>query len=395
MLPPLLSITGVLFALCVSFMLYHLKVLSPSAYFFTPIFVLIGYHTVIMQFLSRSSFDKVALSRVIKKSIGKYLFWLILISSLYGIYTNHPFYIRFAPNTALMLAFYIKVYLVLGLPYFIYVERYRTGRFEWLNDPYLKVLSLLKVTYKRDWSRLRHRLFKYSGKSLILSWLIRLHFLPVMVEQVYWGTGQTVNFLSNPSAALTNVMFFIALLFLIDSINASIGYFWESAVTKTRFRAADPNAFHWIVVLMCYMPFIGFASTFVPFPEGNLNSPLLFAHPLFEFGVNLLTIAALLGIVLATSCLGFSYSNLSYKKIQTRGPYAIVRHPGTVFKITFFFLTIFRFEASYTLPIIAAYVFWMGVYIVRIICEERFLIQFKEYQDYTKVTRYRLIPKVW
>lgn len=72
-----------------------------------------------------------------------------------------------------------------------------------------------------------------------------------------------------------------------------------------------------------------------------------------------------------------------------------MRHPGTVFKIAFFFLTVFRFEAAYTAPIIAAYVFWMGVYIVRILCEERFLMNFKEYQDYAKVTRYRLIPGVW
>ncbi len=111
--------------------------------------------------------------------------------------------------------------------------------------------------------------------------------------------------------------------------------------------------------------------------------------------VNTLTVLALLGIVLSTTCLGFSYSNLSFKKIQTRGPYRIVRHPGTVFKIAFFFLTVFRFEASFTVPIIAAYVFWMGIYITRILCEERFLMNFKEYQDYARVTRYRPIPGVW
>lgn len=172
-----------------------------------------------------------------------------------------------------------------------------------------------------------------------------------------------------------------------------MGYFWESTLTKTRFRAVDTNAFHWIVVLMCYMPFISYASNFVPFPSGN--GSLLIVHPLFEITVNVLTVICLLGIVLTTTCLGFSYSNLSYKKIQTRGPYAVVRHPGTVFKILFFFLSVFRFEAAYSLPIVAAYIFWMGVYIVRILCEERFLLRFQEYRNYTKMTPYRLIPRVW
>jgi protein-S-isoprenylcysteine O-methyltransferase Ste14 len=247
--------------------------------------------------------------------------------------------------------------------------------------------------WRRRWQTIRYRVLKRGYKSLLLSWLVRLHFIPVMVEQVYWGASQTMNFLSRPEQAFATALFFVGLLFLVDSINASMGYFWESTLTKTRFRAIDTNAFHWIVVLMCYMPFISYASNFVPFPKGS--GALIIAAPVFEWMINALTIASLLGIVLTTTCLGFSYSNLSYKKIQTRGPYAIVRHPGTVFKIVFFFLTVFRFEAAYSIPIIAAYIFWMGVYVVRILCEERFLLHFREYQDYVKQTRYRLIPGVW
>lgn len=393
MLPPLWAIAGVIVSFSLSFLCFTYNLLPYSSYFFLPIFALIGYHTLVMQLRSKDQYEKAPWRKVVKKSIGKYLFWLSLLSALHWVYAHHPFYIRFASHTNIMMGFFIKVYLVSALPYFLFIERYRAGRFEWFNDAYIKVISFFRCAVRRKWGAIRYRLLKRGYKSLVLSWLVRIHFIPVMVEQVYWGTNQTMNFLARPESAFVSVMFFVGLLFLIDSINASMGYFWESALTKTRFRAVDANAFHWVVVFMCYMPFIGYASNFVPFPSGN--GALLIAHPLFEIVMNVLTVICLLGIVLTTTCLGFSYSNLSYKKIQTRGPYAIVRHPGTVFKILFFFLTVFRFEVAYSLPIVSAYIFWMGVYIVRILCEERFLRRFQEYRDYIQVTPYRLIPRVW
>lgn len=393
MLPPLLAVIGVIVAFSTSFFCFRAQVLSHTAYFFLPILILIAYHTLVMQVISTTKTERHDWWTVAKKSAGKYVFWLVLAGAVYGIYANHPFYIQFAPHTNLLVMFFIKLCLLLGLPYFVFIERFKTGRFEWINDPYLKFLSFCRCVWHRRWHAVRYRLLKRGYKSLVLSWLVRLHFIPVMVEQVYWGTSQAMSFLGRPELALVNVMFFVGILFLVDSINASMGYFWESTLTKTRFRTVDTNAFHWIVVLMCYMPFISYASNFVPFPKGN--GGLIFSAPVFELTVNVLTVVSLLGIVVTTTCLGFSYSNLSYKKIQTRGPYAVVRHPGTVFKILFFFLTVFRFEAAYTLPIVAAYIFWMAVYIVRILCEERFLLRFREYQDYVKVTRYRLIPGVW
>lgn len=393
MLPPIWAIVGVIVSFGVSIFCFTRNLLPHSTYFFLPIFLLIAYHTLLMQFISPGQHIKIPWRKVLIKGTGKYIFWLALQGALYGIYTHHPFYVHFASHTNLMLGFFIKLYLIFGIPYFLFVERNRSGRFEWFNDPYLKLLSFFRSVMRRNWSALRYRLVKRGYKGLLLSWLVRLHFIPVMVEQVYWGTSQMMNFLGSPEAALASVMFFVGVLFLIDSINASMGYFWESALTRTRFRSVDTNAFHWIVVLMCYMPFISFASNFVPFPSGE--GALLFSHPAFELVMNILTLACLLGIVVTTSCLGFSYSNLSYKKIQTSGPYAIVRHPGTVFKILFFFLTVFRFEAAYSLPIIAAYIFWMAVYITRILCEERFLLRYSEYRSYVTITPYRLIPRVW
>lgn len=397
MLSPFLAILGVVLSFCAVFSIYYYSSIDATKYFFLPIFFLILYYTVIIQFTQRQDYQPRSVRLALKKSLGKYIFWFSLIGCLYAIYSTHPFYINFTPNTRVMLEWFVKLYALAGLPYFFFVERYRYGSFEILNDSYLKFISFLRLVFVRNWKRLRYRLFVKGYKSLFLSWGLRIHFLPLMVEQVFMATVAVLGVLSNPSyeyTVLSIILLLISFMYLIDATNASIGYLWESFLTKTHFRAIDPYPFHWIVVLMCYFPFIKYAQDFVKFPKGNLETALVILHPTFEIVVNAATALALLGIVLSTTCLGFSYSNLSYKKIQTKGPYAVVRHPGTVFKLIFFFLIAFRFKQSYAFPVIMSYIFWAGVYLTRAVCEERFLKQFQEYRDYMAVTRYRFIPGV-
>ena len=98
--------------------------------------------------------------------------------------------------------------------------------------------------------------------------------------------------------------------------------------------------------------------------------------------------------VICTSALGFSYSNLSYKKIQTRGPYGIVRHPATTCKLAFFTLAFFRYAEAYDPRWIMCFVFWISWYLCRAVLEERYLRRFPEYQAYMKQTRYRFFPGI-
>jgi len=216
-----------------------------------------------------------------------------------------------------------------------------------------------------------------------------------MVEQVHHTTVLITAIVSSPNYeySIGSIsVFLVFVLFCVDATNASIGYFWESSLTGTRFRETDPNPFHWIIVLACYFPFREFAWTFFPFPSGVKGSPLLFVHPNFEFAVNICTIVALAGMVYVTTSLGFSYSNLSYKMIQTKGLYRFVRHPGTVCKLLFFFFTIFRYKSSLDFATISLYLVWVMIYITRAVCEERFLRRFQEYRSYMAVVRYRFIP---
>ena len=124
------------------------------------------------------------------------------------------------------------------------------------------------------------------------------------------------------------------------------------------------------------------------------NAPLIIKGPEFKFAVDILTAVFLTGYVISTSCLAFSYSNLSFKKIQTRGPYGLVRHPATLCKLGYFTITIFKHRAALAPAYILAFSVWILVYVLRAICEERYLRRFQVYRDYMEQVRYRFIPKI-
>jgi protein-S-isoprenylcysteine O-methyltransferase Ste14 len=396
MLTPTLNIIGVIFAFGLSFCAYIFLSVNPDEYFFLPIYLLIFYYTVWAIVTEKKRYPVRPALLAVKKAFGKYLFWLALISWLYLFYGIHPYYFENAKYTRVMIENFLWLFAMGGFPYFFLVERYRYSRYEMVNDPYLRVLSLVHVLWNSDWRKLRYRIFKRGYKNLFLAKALRLHYISIMVEQVHGNLIETVAILGSPYYEYTiGGIAYLAtkILFSIDSTNAAIGYFWESTITGTRFREMDPHPTHWFFVLVCYPPFIYFARTFAPFPEGVGAQPLL-AGTAFQIAVNVLTIISLAGMVYVTTSLGFSYSNLSYKRIQTKGLYALVRHPGTVCKLCFFFFTIFRYRGSFNATTLALYGIWFFIYIKRALCEERFLKRFREYREYMAKVRYRFIPGV-
>jgi protein-S-isoprenylcysteine O-methyltransferase Ste14 len=184
------------------------------------------------------------------------------------------------------------------------------------------------------------------------------------------------------------------LVWAIDANNGGVGYFWESWFTKTRFREIDMNPLHWFVILICYVPFVGLAGQFVPFPQLAANADRLLNSDILNTSIEVVLLIFLALYVISGSALNFATSNLCYKKIQTKGPYAIVRHPATTFKLLYFFLAFFRFRGAYTFAGFLSYFIWMMVYICRALVEEGFLKKFSDYREYMNKTRYRFIPGI-
>ncbi len=232
-----------------------------------------------------------------------------------------------------------------------------------------------------------------------------------MVEQVYMGvTAFTLQYQALNSQLYLNttdvamqamaqsyaiMIMLTTLAWLVDSNNAAIGYFWESPFTKTWFRETDPYPLHWVITLACYFPLIYFVNqSLVSFPNLPDTSQRAFNHTGPNVAIDVTMVIVLLLYMASGSALAFSFSNLSYKKIQTRGPYRFVRHPSITFKIIWFTLAFYRFSAAYTVAWLFCYLFWMGLYISRAFIEERFLRRFPDYQAYMQKTKYRFIPGI-
>ena len=397
MIHPYLCFLGVFLSFAASLTLFISGRLDVNEYFYAPALLLIGFYTLHSILTDKQRYQRRTLKQVIPKAIGKYILWGLVIYGVTRFYAAHPLYRDFTPNTRKFFGDFLKLFLMLGLPYFFLAEKFRYCTDNVMGDPYLSILSLLRCVWKREFRLIGRRLAKKSYKRIYLMAIIRIHYVPIMFEQVYLGLNNFTKFIQEPNFQWTlasSVLVATTLAWAIDANNGAIGYFWESWFTKSRFREIDLHPIHWFVVLMCYTPFIGLAVKFVPFPSLAAKSTLLIGNSTFNSGIEIALLIFLVLYVLSGSALNFSTPNLCYKKIQTKGPYAIVRHPATTFKLGYFFLAFFRYRAAYTLTGFICYLVWMIVYICRALVEESFLKKFSDYRRYMKKTKYRFIPRI-
>ena len=397
MIHPYLCWLGILLSFSASFALFRTSLLDVHENFYAPALLLIGFYTLHAILTDRQSYERRSIKQVLPKAVGKYNLWGLTIYAVIKFYAAHPLYREFTGNTRRFFGDYLSIYLMLGLPYFLLAEKYRYCQDNVLGDPYLRILSLFRCLKRRRFRVVGRRLGQASYKRLYLMALIRIHYVPIMIEQVYLNLNNIYAFLQDANFQwnlTSTVIIATALTWTIDANNGAIGYFWESWFTRSRFRVIDLHPMHWFVILICYTPFFGYAVQFVPFPALAANSPPLISIGSVNVGVEIALLMLLALYVLSGSALNFSTSNLCYKKIQTKGPYALVRHPATSFKLLYFFLAFFRYRAAYTIAGVLSYLIWMVVYICRALVEERFLKRFAAYRAYMKKTPYRFIPRV-
>ena len=398
MIHPIFCYLGVTLAFVSSLFLFVRGWLDADTYFYVPLVLLIGFYTAYSVVTDKDSYLPRTWRQVLPKALGKTLMWGGIIWGVIQFYGAHPLYRDFTVDTRRFMEHLLKVFWVAGPIYFILAEKFRYNRDNCIGDPYLRFLSLLKQLVRLQFRCIGRRIIKRPYRRFIMMVLLRIHYIPIMLYQVHQHVVNLTYSLQaedmqwNLTAVLWSLI--IPLAWLIDSNNGAMGYFWESWFTKTRFRDMDPFPLHWIVVLCCYPPFINLAGQFVPFPDAPAQATLLFNSHGLNTTLEIILTTVLVLYMLSGCALWFSTSNLCYKKIQTRGPYGIVRHPATTCKLIFFFLAFFRYRESFCLTGILCYGVWFTVYISRALVEERFLRQYSEYRTYMKKTRYRFIPGI-
>jgi protein-S-isoprenylcysteine O-methyltransferase Ste14 len=394
MIHPLWCILGVSISFIFSFAWFHLQPESFERLFFLPLLVLILFYTLYAIFTDREKYSHRTLGQIVPAALRKYIFWGALIGALGWFYEIHPFYHNAFPKTLFFIQSYYKLFLGGGFFYFLLIEKYRHSTQNVLQDPSLRFVSLAKLSLKGRFHQAGRRLCRGKFRHFFISSLLRLHYMPLMVEGLY-SYGKRILDESDLSNTTCLIAFLTAVVWAIDHNNAAMGYFWESDFTKTKFRQVDPYPIHYLITLSCYFPFNNFVNTFIKSPMETGKTDFLLDSPLFQTGTEIAILLFVACYALTGTTLAFSWSNLCYKQIQTRGFYAYVRHPGTFFKLGFFLLMIFRFKSSFTAGTILAYAAWTGIYLLRTLCEERFLKRFSEYREYMKQTPYRVIPGVF
>lgn len=378
------------------------------AYFFLPIVALALLYALLNtranHLAGRTWRRTTGFKTLLRKAFARYLVWLVCIFLGYTLYRLTPYYSTppFA-ETVDFFALFLKAHAVFGLPYFIITLYFRDSAHEDYYDPAIRLLHIAKQVTLRTLTRhglasiLRVFKKKYNRKVL-LTLLMRAYFMPVMISQVYanmaYAIGLGKTFSMDPRFIVV-ILWLSALIWLTDTINASLAYCFESRWLDNRTRSIDMTLSGWVVCLFCYSPLNMITSMLFPFAPVVVNNDpgsLVYANMTLFYIVKLVQVSLLALHVYIDLSLGPSVANISFKKLQTRGAYGVVRHPGTVTKLTFWLLISGFYTGFWHTKMILGQLAWSTIYVLRALTEERHLKGHSAYQVYMKKVKYRFIP---
>lgn len=378
-------------------------------YFFFALFMLAGLWAASFFFMQlryggQYTIDRSQTTlRLLQRAVPRYLVWLALFATGIWFYESHAYY-RANDKTVVFLRAFFDYYVVLGIPYFMLTLKFKASRIEDFYDPAIRVLIMLRALAPRAWTQRRYatgRAWRRRyNRKVWLNLVMRTYFIPVMVVQVYNGIRDTIALLPNigPGWTLLGVLAWITtILWLMDSLSASVGYSIESRWLENRSRSIDTTMGGWLICLYCYPPLNQVTGTVFPFAPTVTStdiSQLIIPSITVLIGLKLVEVILLSALVYCDLSLGPSGVNITFKKLQNRGPYGIVRHPATVCKLTFWWIQSFLFIPFWSWQFVLGQLMWNAVYILRALSEERHLSQFEEYREYKQQVRYRFIPGV-
>ena len=169
---------------------------------------------------------------------------------------------------------------------------------------------------------------------------------------------------------------FIEASFFIQNVVLTSLFLWRRPS-----KANDPVVFHQVIAMIAFFSgalFIGIPQTSDPLLKNSSLAIILLS--------NVLGILTLLN-------LGKSFGILiSYRKLQTKGLYSIVRHPMYATDIL---LRIGFLISHFTIYTCAIFVISTICYVYRVFLEENFLKSQTEYALYVQSVKYRFIPYIF
>ncbi len=339
-----------------------------------------------------------------RRVLARYVVWLILIYGAYLFYRLEPYYAgeTFRANQWLFEKF-LHYYLILGLPYFALTLICKHSAREDFYDPAIRLIHIakqisLQLAKGAPLGQVFRVLRKRYNRKVLLIFLMRLYFIPLLVTQVYYNLFYGLQWYGQYRSDhewLTLLLVLTSCAWLLDVINASLAYFMESRWLENRSRSIDLTVSGWLVCFMCYAPLNFITGSLLPF------APSVVTYQTQDLVVNDMTwlyvmkgLEALL-LFIHVCCglsLGTSVANVTLRKLQTRGPYGVVRHPGVSTKLLFWLMQAVFYRNFWQAKYIVGYIAWAWIYIARAFTEERHLKHFPEYREYMRKVKYRFLP---
>ena len=378
-------------------------------WFFLPIVALAGMWgmaNIIRQSRGKSIFridTAIPFSLLAKRALVRYLVWMVVLYSGLKFFQSHAFYNTYEKSLHFLDTLF-DLYLVAGIPYFFITLIVKASRVEDYYDPAVRFVHIAKQLGRGLILRRRGALAvlkKPYNQKVLLNLLMRVYFIPPMVVQVYFNMDAAIRFSAddfqnyNPMAIL---FWLSALLWFMDALNASAGYSIESRWAENRTRSIDLTVGGWLVCLACYAPLNDVTATLFPFGPFIANTApdtFLLQDNTVIMVFKLVEITLLAALVYTDLSLGPSGVNITLKRLQTRGPYGIVRHPGTVCKLSLWWLQTAVYAQFWMSPqLLFGHLAWNGIYILRALTEERHLRKHREYREYMARVKYRFIPGI-
>lgn len=222
-------------------------------------------------------------------------------------------------------------------------------------------------------------------KELLLAWLVKLFFIPLMYSWLMLVTEALLIFSWSMSPGrIIEGLFNVGLA--ADLLIATTGYLFASRILNNQVISTDKTWSGWVVCLLCYPPLLWvFQAAKQQTNELTWSDWLQPDQVLYWFWAGAVT-STWLVYWLSTLQFGFRFSNLSWRGLIDSGPYRFVRHPAYLSKNLYWWLYLVPFYG-----VTSGYELWRNllgmtfvslVYYLRAYTEERHLMQFPEYRDY-------------
>jgi isoprenylcysteine carboxyl methyltransferase (ICMT) family protein YpbQ len=316
-------------------------------------------------------------TRVLIKLIALYVTWG-MVAVIYWVFPEYrksfyqPFWNLLFPALPWLFG--------LAIPYFWIVDR----RMEQPEDRYFSFGSWL----------LRKKSFdKPLIIQLLLGWLIKVFFFPLMVVYFIGNIHLLIDKYNSWALITQNFQHFYdfsyLMLFTIDLVFAVVGYMLTLRLLDSHIRSAEPTMQGWFSALICYPPFLGgVSSLYLAYNMDNYTWGAWLNN--YETAYVIWGSIILLSLSIysfSTVMFGIRFSNLTHRGIITNGPYRYTKHPAYLSKnLTWWMISIPFISQLYDIGEIVRSCLMLLllnlIYYVRAKTEENHLLRDPIYCDY-------------